>query len=188
MCTTLHTDFKKPVKFKDFPLFVSALDDGENIQGIYHIPITNEIAQANPDKYVYEECYQKYPIQLAWFNKKCGWDYYVFNGKHETSEELSSGITYMDADYIPNWADRGDDIESVLVKSGFLPDADGMTAKERFIALNEIRRSIKVFEIRGEARIPVIVQESSFPKYRVDDKFFELSFTIQYAPLLIQKQ
>src|SRR6476620_3979037 len=180
MCTTLLSDFLKPVKFKDYPLLVTRLDDAENAQGAYHINITNSDASANPSLYIYEECAQKYPLHLWWFNRQGGWDSYVFNGKHEDTEELSSGTTYMDAEYIRHWANRGEDVETVNVRSGFLPDVDGMTAKERLQALLGIRRSIAVYERRGELWIPVIVQEGSFTKYRVDDRFFETAFTIQY--------
>ncbi len=188
MCVTILSDFPKLIKFKDYPLLISVLDDRENAEGVYNLDIDNTAAQAAPSTYVYEACEQKYPIHLYWLNRQGGWDSYVFNWKHEYSEEVSGGVQYRDADFIPRYSSRGDDIETVNVRSGMLPDTDGMTAKQRFNALVNIRRSIQVYEFRGAERIPVIINEGSFTKYRVDERFFEISFQMKYAPLLIQKQ
>lgn len=182
MCVTILSDFVKPVKFEGYPLIVSVLDDQFEGEGIYNLDISNATAQAQPTKYAFNNCNVKYPIHLYWKNKKGGVDSYLFNWKHAYSQDVNGGVTYKDDAFIKRYATRGESIPKVAVQSGILPDF------ETYQAVFNILDAIQVWEWKGSQKTPVVIEEGSFPNYRVDQRFFDISFTIQYAPKLIQKQ
>lgn len=123
---------------------------------------------------------------IAWLNIQGGWQNYIFSGIKTFQVEAGEDKQFKTSDYVLKHSEVNGVYDGEIISTGDIPQShvdalDGLRAK-----------SVQAFLYSDETEawdIPILIDRSSYTKYRSRDKFFEVRIKFIYAEeILVQTQ